>query len=425
MWGLIETLPVIAKRHRLQLALLAIPSASGSLHRRVTTLAHACGLELRVVPGLYEVLRRDTAAGRVRAVGLEDIIRRPPAAFDVTAMRQALTGKSILITGAAGSIGRELCRQLAALEPRQLLLFDHEENNLFESSVELRDRYPSLVVQMLVGDIRDRHRIRAVLQASHPEVVYHAAAYKHVPMMELNLLEAIKTNILGTAVLVEEAARIGVARVVLISTDKAVNPSNVMGACKRFAELTLLSAARRFPGTAFMAVRFGNVVPSRGNVVERFSEQIARGGPVTVTHPAMRRYFMTCEEAAQLVMQASAWGWGGEIFVLDMGRQIKVVQVARDMIRLAGLRPGVDVPIVFTGIRPGEKLQEELVTPGERAHSTHHQRIRVVVSRGPVWRTITTALRAFAHVVQTEDPLKGRQLLRRYVPAYHEPIGYP
>ena len=420
VWGPLAALPVVAQRHRLQAALLAIPSAPGMLHRRITRLAQAAGVDLRVVPGLYEVLQRDTVAGPVRPINLEDFFRRPPVPFDLDAMRRTLTGQSILITGAAGSIGQELCRQIAKFEPRQLLLFDHEENNLYETSLSLRASHPSLAFQLFVGDIRDRPRVRAVLQTYRPEVLYHAAAYKHVPLMELNLLEAIKTNILGTAVLVEEAVRSGARRFVLISTDKAVRPANVMGACKRFAEVTVQSAARRFPMTAFMVVRFGNVVASRGNVIERFAQQIAHGGPVTLTHPAMKRYFMTREEAAQLVMQASAWGRGGEIFVLDMGRQIAVAQVAREMIRLHGLRPGADIRIVSTGIRPGEKLQEELLTPTERARSTRHRRIRVILSPAAPWRTIVSRLRALRQAVAHEDPVRGRRLLQQYVVAYEE-----
>jgi len=421
VWGALAALPMMAQRHRLQLAILAIPSAPGALHHRVTRLAHAASVALRVVPGFYEVLQRDTAAGIVRPVRLEDFFRRPPVPFDLEAMRQTLTDKSILITGAAGSIGQELCRQLAAFHPRQLVLVDHEENNLYETFLALRRQHASLPLQVFVGDIRDRLRMRTILHAHQPDVVYHAAAYKHVPVLEWNLVEAIKTNVLGTAILIEEAARAGVGRFVLISTDKAVNPSSVMGACKRVAELIVLSASKRFPQTASMVVRFGNVVPSRGNVVERFSQQIAEGGPVTVTHPKMKRYFMTREEAAQLVMQASAWGRGGETFILDMGAQLPVVTIAREMIRLAGLQPGRDIPIVYTGIRPGEKLQEELVTPQERARSTQHQRIRVVQSPPVPWKRMAAALRTFASAVAREDPVHGRRVLHRYLPTYKEP----
>lgn len=419
--GRLSQLPQLARRNRIQMALLAIPSAPGSLHRRLAALSRAAGVEFRVVPGVYEVLQRDTAAATIRPASLEDFFRRKPVPFDLEAMRRTLTGKTVLVTGAAGSIGNELCRQLAPFKPKRLVILDHEENNLYDSLLGLQAEYPAVPIEALVGDIRDRGRIRSVLSANKPAVVYHAAAYKHVPIMETNLLEAIKTNILGTAVLIEETARAGVLRFVLISTDKAVNPSSVMGACKRFGELMVVSAASHFSKTAFMVVRFGNVVRSRGNVFERFMQQIAKGGPVTLTHPKMARYFMTREEATQLVMQASAWGKGGETFVLDMGRQIKVVDLARQMVRLAGLRPGVDIRFVWTGLRKGEKLREELLTPQERAKSTRHKRIRVFRSRALSWRGVQSALKAFGRVVKSEQLARGRQLLHRYVPNYRQP----
>lgn len=428
VFGGLSDLAAVARAHRIRLALLAIPSASGELSRKAARLSQQAGVELRVVPGFYEVLQRDTAAGRLRPVTVEDFFRRAPVPFDVDAIRTSLTGKAILITGAAGSIGQELCRQLAAIEPRQLLLFDHEENNLYETYLGLREQFPSLTMQLLVGDIRDRARVRSVLRSHRPDVLYHAAAYKHVPIMEFNLLEAIKTNILGTAVLAEEASAAGVGRFVLISTDKAVRPSCVMGACKRFAELVVLGAHRRLKAgrgrlpTALMAVRFGNVMASRGNVIERFTRQIEAGGPVTITHPSMKRFFMTREEASQLVMQASAFGRGGELFVLDMGSQVKIGDLAKEMIRLAGFKPGVDIEIVTTGVRPGEKMQEELLTKDERAASTRHKRIRVIPSaKAPNWNAVSAALRAFAAAVKAEDDARGRALLHHYVPDYEEP----
>jgi FlaA1/EpsC-like NDP-sugar epimerase len=422
VWGALKDLPAIAQEQQLQLALLAIPSAAGALHKRMAQLAQQAGLELRVVPGIYAVLQQDTEAGRVRPVQIEDFYRRAPVPFNLDALNQTLKDKTVLITGAAGSIGQELCRQVARFSPRELVLYDYEESNLFATTLALRQSHPSLPLQVILGDVRDQKRVRSILTKYRPDVLYHAAAYKHVPMMEMHPLEAIKTNVLGTAVLIEEVRACKVGKFVLISTDKAVNPSSVMGACKRVAELITQSAAQRPGPTAFMVVRFGNVMASRGNVIERFQEQIATGGPLTVTHAKMTRYLMSREEAAQLVMQASALGKGGELFVLDMGKQVPIMSLARDMIRLAGLRPGTDIAIEITGMRPGEKLYEELLTQDERVQSTKHKRIRVVQGHKVMdWPSVASMLRAFKQMVLEEDAQRGKQLLKRYVPTYQEP----
>ena len=354
--------------------IIAIPSAPGRVVRLVADVCRLKGVPFRTMPGLYELIGGKVSVSRLREVDITDLLRREPAQIDDRLVGASLSGKRVLVTGAGGSIGRELCRQVARWGPAELVLLGHGENSIFESLLELQPDYPSIPLRPVIADVRDRARLRAVFNAHRPQVVFHAAAHKHVPLMEINVEEAVANNVTGTRLLVETAANSGVERLVLISTDKAVRPTSVYGATKRLAEMIVLDAAHR-TGRAFTVVRFGNVLGSRGSIIPIFKRQIAAGGPVTVTHPEMRRFFMTIPEAVHLVLQAAAMGHGGEVFVLNMGEQVRIVDLAEDLIRLSGLEPGRDVEIVFTGIRPGEKLSETLWDEGTRSALTQHPEI--------------------------------------------------
>lgn len=316
----------------------------------------------------------DTTA--IRQIRVEDLLGREPVTLNIDEVAGYLTGEIVLVTGGGGSIGSELCRQMAKFNPQKLIVAGRGENSLFDIEQELQADYPALVVEVEILDVKDQEKVELIFQKYRPQVVFHAAAHKHVPLMERNPEEALKNNVMGTSNLAEAADRFQVKTFVSISTDKAVNPTSVMGATKRIAEMIVQTTDRRSK-TRFVAVRFGNVLGSRGSVIPTFEKQIARGGPVTVTHPDMVRYFMTIPEAAQLVVQAGAMAEGGEIFILDMGQPVKIVDLAKDVIRLSGFEPDLDIPIKFTGIRPGEKLYEELLTAEEGTSATRHKRIFV------------------------------------------------
>lgn len=371
-----ERIPEIVRARRAQEVIIAMPTAPGALIREVRALAEAAGVPARTVPGMYDILSGRLSVNQIRRVEIEDLLRREPVQTDTTAIRGMLHGAWVMVTGAGGSIGSELCRQIAACEPAVLILVGHGENSIYAISNELRRRWPGLAVRQVVADVRDEDRLRRVFEEYAPQVIFHAAAHKHVPLMEANVAEAVSNNVQGTANLLRLAEAHDVERFVLISSDKAVNPTSIMGTTKRVAELLVQKAAKR-SGRPYVAVRFGNVLGSRGSVVPLFQEQIARGGPVTVTHPDMRRYFMTIPEAVQLVLQAAALGQGGEVFLLDMGEPVRIVDLARDLIELSGLEMGHDVEIQFTGMRPGEKLFEELMVSGEEYGPTRHQKVYV------------------------------------------------
>lgn len=349
---------VLDNRH-VDEVIIAIPSAPGKIIRMVTDVCRLKAVHFRTMPGIYELLGGKVNVNRLREVDITDLLRREPTRIMDEQVGRSINNRIVLVTGAGGSIGSELCRQIARWNPAELILLGHGENSIFEAYMELNDRYPTLALRAVIADVRDKNHLDRVFDCYKPQVVFHAAAHKHVPLMENNVEEAVTNNIEGTRNLVQTAVEQNVERLVMISTDKAIRPANVMGATKRLAEMTVLDAAER-DERDFCVVRFGNVLGSRGSVVPLFKRQIARGGPVTITHPDMKRYFMTIPEAVNLVLQAGSLGAGGETYVLNMGEQIRILDLAEDLIRLSGLEPGRDVEIVFTGIRPGEKLSEDL-----------------------------------------------------------------
>jgi FlaA1/EpsC-like NDP-sugar epimerase len=387
--GPIDSLAEMVEQHNVKQIIIAMPNASG---KRVREILHTCeevGVQTKIMPGVHEVLGGKVNVSRLRDVQIEDLLRREPIQTDVTAVGDLIRGKRVLVTGGGGSIGSELCRQALAFEPAELIILGHGENSIFTVHNELKTKLakdaarakqvggsdvPTTRLEPVVADIRFPDRIQAVLEDYEPDIIFHAAAHKHVPLMQHNPVEAVGNNVLGTMNLLDAARSVGVEHFVMISTDKAVNPTSIMGTTKRAAELLVHQAAEA-TGKPYVVVRFGNVLGSRGSVVLNFKEQIARGGPVTVTHPEMERFFMTIPEAVQLTLQAATIGRGGEVFTLDMGEPVKIVDLARDMIELSGLEVGRDIDIEFTGTRPGEKLYEELFIPGETYKRTRHEQI--------------------------------------------------
>jgi FlaA1/EpsC-like NDP-sugar epimerase len=406
----------IVQRTGVDRVVLAIPTAPGVRTREIVQICRELGLTLKSVPSLQDIADGKAQVSLLRDVNIEDLLRRDPVELDSTLISKFLAGRRVLVTGAAGSIGSELVRQIARFNPAHVLLLDFSENGLFYLERELSESFPDLRFSVHIADIRDEQRVSQIFREGRPDVVYHAAAHKHVPLMELNPGEAIRNNSVGTRVVAEAAGRQGCDAFVLISTDKAVNPTSVMGTTKRVAEMFVQSLSAKY-ATRFVAVRFGNVLGSAGSVVPIFRDQIAAGGPVRVTHPEMRRYFMTIPEASQLVLQASALGRGGEIFILDMGEPVKIVDLARDMIVLSGFQPDVDIQIEFTGTRPGEKLYEELMLDDEAADATAHPKIRVARIAAQDHQTIRAALDRLETLArQVTDPATLRAELSALVP---------
>ena len=370
-----EDLPQIAERGKIEMVLIALPSATGVEMTRILRCCHEARVEARTIPSLAEIVDRKDNPRSVREVSMEDLLGRNPVHLEQDEIGAQLEGRVVLITGAAGSIGSELCRQAAKFNPVRILGYDISETGLFYMGLEMRSKFPRTNFVELIGNVQNRSRLAQVFERYKPGVVFHAAAYKHVPMMEANAFEAVENNVLGTYNVARAAAEAGSSRFVLISTDKAVNPASIMGATKRVAEILTrsLNGAR----TTFVSVRFGNVLGSNGSVIPIFKQQIAAGGPLTLTHPEMRRYFMTIPEAAQLVLHSMAMGRGGEIFVLEMGEPVKILDLARNLILVSGLQPDRDIQIEFTGIRPGEKLYEEVNSIEESTAPTRHGKIRI------------------------------------------------
>ncbi|MDX9710467.1 MAG: nucleoside-diphosphate sugar epimerase/dehydratase [Trichloromonas sp.] len=374
--GKIRRIGRICQEQGVDEIVIAIPSATGKDLRHMVELCQATGVKFKTLPGVGQLIDGKISIQQVKDVELEDLLGREPVKLDLSRIEAFLRGKRVLVTGAGGSIGSEICRQVARFQPKKIVLFENAETPLFQIERELRMNFPDLRIVPIIGDIRFKARVEAIFDEFLPEVVFHAAAYKHVPMMECNPAEAANNNVRGTRILADAAHQFGTERFVMISTDKAVNPTNVMGASKRAAELYVQALAKR-SRTSFVTVRFGNVLGSNGSVIPVFKEQIAKGGPVTVTHPEVTRFFMTIPEASQLVLQAGSMGKGGEIFLLDMGEPVKIVKLAEELIQLSGYRPYEDIEIIFTGLRPGEKLYEELLLAGEGVQPTCHEKIMV------------------------------------------------
>ncbi|MCH8851435.1 MAG: polysaccharide biosynthesis protein [Planctomycetes bacterium] len=398
--------------------LIAIPSASRTRIREIIELCEGANVDFRIVPGLSELIEGSvTIESQVRRVKVEDLLHRAPVVLDHSAISKFVTGKTVLVTGGGGSIGSELCRQICQFQPRRVVVVELCENNLFDIERELRASQHSIELTPYLGDICDARRMRSIFESHRPEIVCHAAAHKHVPMLEAHPGEGLKNNIVGTRMLADLAVDFGVHKFVYISTDKAVNPTSIMGCTKRIAEMYVQGLSDRTK-TQFITVRFGNVLASRGSVVPIFQEQIAKGGPITVTHPDITRYFMTIPEAAQLVLQAGAIGKGGEIFLLEMGEPIKIVDLAKNLITLSGLTPGQDIAITFTGLRPGEKLYEELYIEGEGLGPTVHPHIRVWQKREENWEALLDAIDNIVALADEAELVRIKAKLVEIVPEY-------
>ena len=407
----------IAKAASLDLVVIATPSAPGSFIRRIVQLAREAGVEARTVPGLDDLLSGRVSIAALRQVQIGDLLRREPVEVDLQGLKTLAAGRTILITGAGGSIGSELCRQIATLDPGHIVLLGHGENSIFEIHAELGERFPDVRTVPIIADVKDAERIHRVFHDWRPFAVFHAAAHKHVPLMEDNVIEAVLNNVVGTRNVVTSALDSGVQHFVLVSTDKAVRPANIMGATKRVAEMIVCHAAKTH-GSHFMAVRFGNVLGSRGSVVPTFMRQIRNGGPITLTHPDMRRYFMTIPEATRLVLQAGAIGSGGEVFCLDMGEPVRIYDLALDLIRLSGLTEGEDIEIVFNGVRPGEKLYEELFFSGDEVLKTAHPKIMKARYDAPDLRVYMQIVQLIESAMRNASDSYLRRSLEEIVPDF-------
>ena len=446
-----EDILVSVEKYRIKKILVAIPSASAEDQREILNICNETGCELKMLPGIYQLVNGEISVDKMRDVAVEDLLGREPIQVNLSEIFRAISGKTILVTGGGGSIGSELCRQIAAHAPKQLVIFDIYENNAYDIEQELREKYPRLNLVVLIGSVRDSRRIAHVFEKYKPEIVYHAAAHKHVPLMEVSPCESIKNNVIGTYKTAYAAMSNGCKRFVLISTDKAVNPTNIMGASKRLCEMVVQSFDRMVkegradqipqlfvhaedigkvsdpvavgkPCTEFVAVRFGNVLGSNGSVIPLFKKQIAHGGPVTVTHPDIIRYFMTIPEAVSLVLQAGTYAKGGEIFVLDMGAPVKIDTLARNLIKLSGFKPDVDIKVEYTGLRPGEKLFEEKLMAEEGLRTTPNHLIHI---GNPIPFNVTHFLRQLENLMEVSyanDEANIRLLVEDMVPTY-QPQG--
>jgi len=419
--GTRDDIPGIVDRYNIDEIIIAMPSVDRQVIKDTVRICRSTLAEVRILPGVYEIIDGKVSVERIRPVKLEDLLGREPVKVDLKAIASYLKEKVVLVTGAGGSIGSELCRQSASFNPQRLVILGHGENSIHKIWQELEELYPGLDLAVEIADIRDFQRMQHIFNKHKPSVVFHAAAHKHVPLMEMHPGEAVQTNVLGTCNVAEAARRAGAEVFIMISTDKAVNPTSVMGATKRLAELVIRQLNNNSK-TIYAAVRFGNVLGSNGSVVPIFERQIRKGGPVTITHPEMKRFFMTIPEAVSLVIQAGSMAAGGEVFVLDMGEQIKIVDLAREMIRLSGYEPEKDIEIVYTGIRPGEKLYEELLTAEEGAAATRHKKIfmgRPGLIDATALKNEIESLKNNRHEVSFERILLA---LKRIIPGFTSPV---
>lgn len=416
--GRIDDIPQIIKRNQLDGMIIALPTAGSATIKKAVEKGREAGLKkIKVVPSMAEIINGQVSLRDLKEPRIEDLLAREPVSLDLKTIEDFIAHRIVLVTGAAGSIGSELSRQAAKFKPSKLLLLDQEETGIFNLSEELKEKFKGLSFSSIVANIQDKEKINYVFSKHRPDIVFHAAAYKHVPVMEEHCDEAVKNNIFGTATVAKAALLSGVEKFVFISTDKSINPTSVMGATKRVGEM-ICQALNEKNQTRFVSVRFGNVLDSRGNVISLFKRQIKRGGPVKITHPEMKRYFMTCPEACLLVMQAGSMGEGGKVFVLDMGKPVRIVDLAKEMIRLSGFEPDKDIPIVFTRARPGEKLFEEILTAEEGTIATHHHKIFTAKLSGVDEEKLNFALTNLKKAVQDSDGKKIKLVLKDLIPSY-------
>ena len=418
--GKISDIPHLVRSQNIEGMIIALPSAGSRAIKEAAQVGREAGLKrIKIIPQLTEIIDGKVSIGNLKEPQIEDLLGREPVLLDFASIEKFISGKSILVTGAAGSIGAELCRQIAKFEPSRLLLLDQDETGIFNIEQELKSEYKipeEFSLEAIVADTQDKERIAHIFKGFAPEIVFHAAAYKHVPLMEENPEEAVKTNIFGTEIVAKAAIEQKAEKFIFISTDKCVNPTSVMGATKRIGEMICQSLNN---GTKFISVRFGNVLDSRGSVIPIFREQIKKGGPVEVTHPEMKRYFMTTSEACLLVMEAGTMGKGGEVFVLDMGKPIKILDLAKEMIRFSGLEPDKDISIVFTGIRPGEKLFEEVLTAEEGTVTTKSKKILKTKLSESDWYKLNSGLEKLKTAATASDKNAIIEILKELIPTYH------
>ena len=413
-------IPRVVKERNIEEVIIAIPSASGKVIRNIVSICEEAGVKCKTIPGLNELIRGHVNIKEVRDIELEDLLRRPAVEMNIREVSSYLKGKKVLVTGAGGSIGSELCRQVSRFNPLSLMTLDHNENNLFYLEHELNkingNNSGAVDMNIVVGDIRDKDKLRSIFERFQPEIIFHAAAHKHVPLMERAPEETVKNNVIGTDNLASLADEHKVEKFINISTDKAVNPTSVMGASKRVAEMIV--QAKGNSGTCFVSVRFGNVLGSEGSVIPLFRRQIAEGGPVTVTHREATRYFMTIPEAVQLIVQAGAMGKGGEVFVLDMGKPVKILNLARNLITLSGFKPDEDITIEFVGLRPGEKLHEEPLTTEEGVKATRHRQIFITRPDHVNKERLEESIKALGELAARNDKQGIMEKLKEMIPGY-------